>query len=316
MSFPSAGRVLHGVFPGGSNGDETAISASSLHAYEAAVGRRVGYVYFSSEWGSSTAFPHQNVAFVTGRGAVPVVRLMLRSTTDEDVPEPKYSLEKIAGGSFDELLLRWAKGAAATPFIVVDYGVEQNGSWFSWNGAFHNNSADVFVRAYRHIHEVMRRVAPNLLFAFHVNDQDSPDEGWNHFENYYPGDEFVDWVGFSAYGSVAPAEAGGLLSDTLRTLLPRLSGMAPGKPIFAFETGVSKSCPALEARHHFERGKGAARWADDALTSLLASPAIAGFSWWNEAYPSASGYTDMRVQHQPEVAKVFRSRLANPRVSP
>ena len=41
---------------------------------------------------------------------------------------------------------------------------------------------------------------------------------WNKFENYYPGDEWIDWVGASVYGRQLPSDPEGVfvpLSDGL-----------------------------------------------------------------------------------------------------
>ena len=48
--------------------------------------------------------------------------------------------------------------------------------------------------------------AYNIRWVFHVDPWDEPVEEWNKFENYYPGDEWIDWVGASVYGRQLPSD--------------------------------------------------------------------------------------------------------------
>src|SRR5438270_457268 len=71
----------------------------------------------------------------------------------------------------------------------------------------YNGGLDVgpgtFKRAYRHIVELMRsRKATNITWALHYNSENFPGtDPRNRPVAYYPGDDLVDWVGISAYGS-------------------------------------------------------------------------------------------------------------------
>jgi hypothetical protein len=159
--------------------------------------------------------------------------------------------------------------------------------------------------------EVIRsRGATNLTWVFHVNDDDVPSEDWNRFENYYPGADVVDWVGLSCYGATTPmTEEWPRFVDGMDRTVPRLEALAPGKPVFVFEFGVTAGNPRGDP----------AQWADEALLLLLTNrwPSVKGFSWWNERWQNddnAAHDTDMRVQTVPGLAAAFRARLANPNV--
>ena len=45
---PTAGHLLHGVFPGGKTGEEDDLTPRDVDIYENTVGRRVSWVYFSN----------------------------------------------------------------------------------------------------------------------------------------------------------------------------------------------------------------------------------------------------------------------------
>ncbi len=92
-------------------------------------------------------------------------------------------------------------------------------------------------------------------------------------------------------------------------LVPRLTAMAPEKPAFVFEFGVSAGNHLCDA----------AVWADQALAALLSDrwTAVRGFSWWNERWQNdddPAHDSDMQVQAVPGLAEVFRARLATPKV--
>ncbi len=164
LLVPAAGSLYHGVLPAGTTSD---ISPESLDAYERAVGRDVAWVYSDDEWIRSRAFPLQTVSWIRDRGAVPFVRLMMRSQKVPLVTDPTFTLERILAGEFDGDLAAWAEGARnfGTP-LVVEYGTEVNG------------------------------------WALHYNSENFPGtDPRNRPVPYYPGDDLVDWVGISAYGS-------------------------------------------------------------------------------------------------------------------
>ena len=46
--------------------------------------------------------------------------------------------------------------------------------------------------------------ADNLQWVWHVNWLDEPEAKWNPFENYFPGENYCDWVALSAYGPTTP----------------------------------------------------------------------------------------------------------------
>jgi hypothetical protein len=143
-----------------------------------------------------------------------------------------------------------------------------------------------------------------VTWVFHVNGDDDPAEPWNAFENYWPGDDVVDWVGVSVYGAQTPLDTDWpLFADGMDAAVPRLVARAPGKPIFVFEFGVTAGDPLGDP----------AVWADDALSDLLADRwPLRGFSWWNETWQNddvAAHDTDMRVQTVTGLSDVFQSHL-------
>jgi hypothetical protein len=144
--------------------------------------------------------------------------------------------------------------------------------------------------------------------VWHVNWDDEPDEDWNHFENYYPGDDVVDWLGVSCYGALTPQDKDEVtpLETEMNAAYPRLAALAAHKPIMLLEFGETAGNPKSAPED----------WAQEALDHLLAHrwPRVRGFSWWNEHWENDDNPahdTTMRVQDIPALATVWRDSLAN-----
>lgn len=312
-ALPAAALGLaHGVFVASPDQPEDAVPESQLAAYVQSVGRDVAFVYFTNNWFRSRAFPAAVVHRVRARGAVPIIRLMLRSS-DEAAhgPDPVYSPARIVSGALDADLRAWARQAAAEGGpLYVEYGTEVNGDWFAWNAAHNGREAGaaLFVQAYRHIVNVFRAAgANNVRWVFHVASADDPQTPWNRFERYYPGGDVISVLGVSAYGAQTPNEKPiATLRAQLDAVLPRLEALAPGKPVLLLEFGsVAGAQPPPE------------RWAEAALADLTAGrwPALRGFAWWNSAWPNGANpahFSELRVERQPALAAVFRRSLGHP----
>jgi hypothetical protein len=315
VEVPGPGLLYHGVYPGGASGEEDDVTPGTLDAYEAAAGRRVAWVYFSHEWFRDRRFPAATAGWIRDRGAVPFVRLMLRRDADLDHADPAFGPSAILAGGFDADLRAWGDAARAFAWpVVVEWGTEANGRWFPWNGAWNGGPGEGprrFREAFRRIVGIVRgQGAENVTWVFHVNHEDEPEVAWNRLEEYYPGDDVVDWVAVSVYGTQTPLdEEGSDFATRLDVVVSRLLRLAPSKPIVVAELGTAAGHPRTDA----------AAWADAALSSLLSGrwPSVRGFSWWNERFANDEDPrhdTEMRVQAVPRLERVFRERLSDERV--
>jgi hypothetical protein len=308
LTLPPAGTYYHGVYPGGQSGTEDDLTPNDVTSYEQSVGTKVAWVYFSNNWYVSSLFPLKTVTWIREGGAVPFIRLMLRSSADNPTPDPRYTLDAILAGQFDAELNAWGQAAKrfGTP-LIVEWGTEMNGSWFAWNASWNDpeTGAEKFRLAYRHIVETMRaQGATNITWVFHANGDDDPDQSWNALETYYPGDDVVDWLGVSLYSAQTPQDTyWTTFSEQLDAVMPRLTALTD-KPVFVLEFGATKNNPLGDQ----------AVWADEALSTLFSNryPSIKGFSWWNEHWQNddnPNNDTTMRVQDNQVLAEIFKKHL-------
>ncbi len=317
IPLPPPGNLYHGVYPGGISGEESDLTLNDLRSYESAAGKSAAWVYFSHNWYESREFPLETVTWIREAGSIPYIRLMLRSSSEQGLPEPVYFPQAIMDGEFDTDLKNWCVSARdfGTP-ILAEYGTEVNGEWFSWNGVWNGagetagygdpNEADGperFRDAYRRIIGVCRTAGTeNITWVFHLNAGDFPQEDWNRFENYYPGDDWIDWIGISFYGAQTPQDddweefrAG------MDEVYPRVDALTGGKPIFIAEFGVTKNNPLGDQ----------ADWARAALEDITSFrwQRVIGFSWWNEMWQNdddPAHDTTMRLQDNPQLIAVFQ----------
>jgi hypothetical protein len=317
MPLPPQGYLYHGVYPGGKSGEESDINIQDLQTYQQAAGKSVAWVYFSHNWYESRLFPVQTASWIRAKGSVPYIRLMLRSSAEMEVAEPLFTLQAILDGKFDHDLHQWCADAGqfSTP-LLVEYGTEVNGRWFSWNGVWNGggnragygdptqpDGPERFRDVYRHIIQICREAqASNIKWIFHLNVDDWPEDSWNHFENYYPGDEWIDWIGLSLYAAQSPLDD--YWNDfrvKFDEVYPRIIALAPQKPLILAEFGAPKNNPLGDQ----------AEWARSALIDLttLHWNNLIGFSWWNESWQNDDNPahdTTMRLQDNPQLGEVFR----------
>lgn len=313
---PPAGKLYQGLYfdEPAANHDPTEhdVTAENVARFEQRLGTKTVWIFFSDNWCESRRFPRATCEWIRALGKAPYVRLMLRSDLEQNHAEKTFTLADILAGKFDDDLKAWAREAKAfgSP-ILIEWGTEPNGEWFSWNGKWNGGATEGprrFVAAYRHIFDLMRgEGAANLQWIWHVNWFDEPETKWNRFENYYPGDDYCDWVALSAYGPLTPMATDGTESFRFKMseAYPRLMKLAPSKPILIAEFGCDIHHPKVDA----------SEWAKDALEDLFSGrwPSVIGFCWWNESWENDDNRkhnTDMNILHDAGLTNVFRDQLA------
>jgi hypothetical protein len=305
---PATG-LYHAAMPSLLDGDvgSEATAIERVRSFERLADRRLAWVYFSDNWFDGISFPTEAVKAVREAGAMPFIRLMPRSSWEERKADPRYPLARIAEGDFDEDLRRWARSARDTRLpMLVDFAPEMNGDWFQWSGMYaggEKGGPEAYRAAFRHVVEVFRgEGAGNVGFAFHPNVRSAPDEPWNDLTKYYPGDDYVDWIGVSAYGGVLPGFDWEPLRHALDEVYPKLAGLSPTDPIAILETGVIE-----------EEGKDKAAWIRAAYRALRSGryPRVKAAVWWHERWTNQDDRpSDVRIDSDAAATAAYRKAVA------
>ncbi len=251
LSSPQNG-VYHGAFPD-FGGEESRVTEQRISNYETLISKKIAWAYFSDNWLDNLSFPYDEVTTIHNAGSVPFIRMMARSDFGESGADPTYTMQRIIDGDFDTKLIAWALEAKNIEYpLLVEFGTEANGNWFPWNGEFNGGETtdnygddtladgpERFRDAYRHIIDIFNANGViNITWFFHIDAYSEPDVTWNRFENYYPGDAYIDWIGLSAYGPQHPTEELIPFTEIVDQVYPRLLGF--NKPIAILEFAITE----------------------------------------------------------------------------
>jgi beta-mannanase len=314
-------------------GSEDNVTAKKILDYEKMIGKKIVWAYFSNNWGSGIKFPEKSVRIIHSLGVVPFIRMMPRTTFTEDKQDPNFTLQSIIDGKFDSNLTKWAMDAKRVGIpLMVEFGTEVNGHWFPWSGIQNGggitnkygnptfpDGPERFRDAYRHIIDLFRKEGvTNITWCFHVYpplDVGKPgilDQPWNAIKNYYPGDNYIDWIGISVYGSFDRGADWESFSGILDNAYPQLAAISSKKPLAVFEFGV------LEDPLQGNKSK----WIQDALQSIENGryPRIKAISYWDEKWndcvivclPKLNGEIDLRLNSSTSSLDTYRKIISSP----
>ena len=206
---------------------------------------------------------------------------------------PKVGAKHIAEGNFDDYFLKYFQdsidpeklGGIGDPIFFRPLN-EFNSTWVEWGLDPYN-----FRRAWRRMYNIAEQVgaAQKHVFVWAPNHRSYPDEPWNNMDEYYPGDNYVDWVGLSAY----PPSLRFVGTEEARYPRARLKEFydlyADRKPLMIAEGGFSNTTdPVLWVREWFESIK------ND-------YPAIKAFIWEN--------HNDRVIQSSPEALELYKELI-------
>ncbi len=211
------------------------------------------------EYGSRGSFPNEKLLnYLDSKNITPVIFLAPVGrgiSKGENKPDEaiKYSNNSIANGSFDTFFDNFAASASAygKP-VVVRYAWEMNGTWFPWspyslngNGKTYydmGNTPENYVSAWRHVYSKIKSKAPNVLFYWCFNEVKGVND---YLARFYPGNNYVDFVGFDSYNTYPLGGNNLTLSEEYKGSIEATRQIVSGsttklstKPIVVGETGL------------------------------------------------------------------------------
>jgi hypothetical protein len=239
-SAGSAGAVTFGVH---TPSDPLLGTTTQIDQLQQDTGRAIAVVSWFQSWGGEpwVSQPHRHVfQAVTAGGRLPLVTW--EPWRPGDGPwQPRFSLQRIVDGEFDEYILRWARGLrdVGAPVYLRPMH-EMNGNWYPWSGTVNGNSAALYTQAWARMHAIFDlQGASNVKWVFSPINEDWPMDAGNRFERYYPGDDLVDVLALDGYnwGATKP-RFGGWRSfrKTFASAYKRLARLGP-QPIWIAEVG-------------------------------------------------------------------------------
>lgn len=235
--FISDRKVYLGAWVGGFwDNDKKQLHTEKLTEFEKTIGKKVAIASFYRGW-AEIEDPKliDDLKEISSNGWTPM--LSANPYFFDDCIHKTDSLYKtIASGDCDNVLKsisRNFKSYGNTIFfrfaweaniVDVDWGVQRVGS-----------TPQDFVNAWRHFYEIMQDEQVNnvvWVLAFNTNKHDSI-----AYDQLYPGDEYVDWLGIDGYnwGETQSWSGWQSFSSVFHRSYTELTAMAPDKPLMISE---------------------------------------------------------------------------------
>ena len=316
LVLPKSGIYTGAYMDFGESEDD--VTLEKILRFEEAVGKRQAIIASSSYWGQQS-FPVKNLGIIHRHGAMPLIFWSpWDKPYDQNRGPDRFGLDNILAGKCDSYIDSWADSAREfnAPFFVC-WGLEMNGAWFPWSGYFYRDKkisdpsksyaagVEKFIRTYRYVVDRVRaRGARNILWVYHVNNYSYPTDSWNALEKYYPGDDYVDWLGMSAYGQQFQDDPWVFFHDTVDYPYSLLAAMHPTKPIMMAEWGIGEFPPSSRKSD----------WIREALHSFARDyPRLKIAIFWHERWPNADGsYSNLRADSSLDSLRQFRTGISDP----
>jgi hypothetical protein len=152
-----------------------------------------------------------------------------RDPSGDPVNQPNYTLKNIASGKHDDRIRALASQLRSYGGVVYFRPMsEMNGDWASWSGTKNGNVPSDYI---------VQEGATNVKFVWSPNNRSYPSTATNDLKVYFPGDNYVDYVGISGYNQGKPEESFEKVFGLTYDKISRLSR----KPFIISETATYDS---------------------------------------------------------------------------
>ncbi len=302
-------------------GVEDQVSLEAIEAFEKMVGKHQAIIASSSFWGEQS-FPMDNLKLIWRHGSVPLVFWSPWDRPYEQRKGPdRFSLNSILAGHWNRYIDDWADQARTfgKP-MIVSFCNEMNGDWFPWSGIYYGGGKkleskagaprrwegpETFKRAYRYVvNRVRDRGARNIQWLFQTNNYSFPLDTWNLAPAYYPGSDYVDWLGLSVYGKQFGDEPWVDFWPLVDWPYQEIARLDPHKPIMIAEWATAE----------FPQAGDKAEWIREAFGIMRDKlPRVKAEVYWHERWQNEDeSYSNLRVNSSPEALAAYRKAVADP----
>ncbi|MFL6288396.1 MAG: glycoside hydrolase family 26 protein [Actinomycetes bacterium] len=257
--------------------------------------------------GWDQAFRPDAVISCWEQGALPMLTWESHGNgpVDSRPPDQDFALHRIITGKYDHYIDSFARDVKKTGMpLVIRLDHEMNGNWYPWSEDQSYNSPGEYVEMWRHVVDRFRAVGADKYVIWLWAPTRVDNISHQTIAQYYPGDDYVDWVGMSGYQRSATSQA--TFDITFGKTLNLLRALT-AKPIYLAEIGATES------------GGLKAQWIESLFDNLPQNPDIIGFSWFNIAVTSGGGSAavtnDWRINSSGPSILAFKQGIARARYS-
>jgi beta-mannanase len=278
-----------------------------------ALGHKLSGQLYYHAWGAP--FGPQTFTTNAKNGQITMPTWEFVPSFEVDDPNILHPLGAILEGEYDKYIRQFARDAAEFKRpLLLRWGHEMNGDWYAWSGKRNGGPAtdqfgdsqkadgpERFVAAYRYLHKLFdEEKATNVLWVWCPNvAMTGPlGEPWNAIANYYPGDEYVDWLCMDGYnwGTSQNWSHWQTFDSVYQPTYRQLQALNASKPMMIGEFASS------------EKGGDKAAWIADMFKRIpSAYPQIRMVFWFN-----LNKETDWRMNSSEASLQAVRQGFADP----
>lgn len=139
----------------------------------------------------------------------------------------------------------------------------------------------------------------------HLDSEKNPSASWNDAKYYYPGDDYIDWVGLSVFGRQLPQNQWLLFPAQLKKFMPEVEEMTKTRPLMISEFAVIEdaSDPLRKAE-----------WLKQAMQSISRGlfPRVKAVTYWNSPGWLTNGKANFKIDSSPEALQAFQDEIMQP----
>ncbi|MCL4425333.1 MAG: stalk domain-containing protein [Firmicutes bacterium] len=243
-------------------------------------------------WGQPLPFTH----FQRARAAGVALQLAVQPLLGLDTVRDNYYLKE------------FVRSIAATGVpVFIRFAGEMNGDWVRWGG----NPA-LYKEKFRLVAKAIHAGASNAVMVWAPND--FPEK---NMDDYYPGDDAVDWIGVSSYSTYethSDPEGKEDRTSQLDRFADAYQRYSPKKPFMLAETGIS--------HHNYRLDKEIKDWALAQMRRYYAAlprlyPRVKAIFWYdvdegNLIQETGRLKNNYLLSRDQDILSTYRSMIADP----
>jgi hypothetical protein len=269
-------------------GAYTGWQENDLLTLESQIGKVANIRAIFTHWGNEKSFPLY-LSKVT-KDKILLIFWEPSDYNNTSLLQPLFSYDTILAGNWDSYIKTFANDAKlyGGQVIIVPFS-EMNGNWNPWSGTIGVNTPEKHIAAYQYIRKFFNGIS-NVKFGWAPNHDSVPNTAGNQLEKYYPGDQYVDYVGVDGF-NFSKNNSWNTFDQIFSSTISKLKIYNKPIYIFSFASGGS--------------GVQKASWITDALTVQIPKYSeIKGWVWFNERKEE-----DWRIWSDQTVLKAFKDAL-------
>lgn len=291
----------------GAYDNNTAESYESVVSLEDSLKIKLPVIQLYTAWGSKKeqVFPLLRAQAIYDLGSIPMITWepWLNDFDKEKYPVNisldnvnRGGMKEVSNGKYDEYINEWAIDAKEfNAPLFIRFGHEMNDPYrYPWGPQY--NKPEEFIAAWKHVVDRFRKIgANNVIWIW------SPHPAYTTYEQYYPGNNYVDWIGVGTlnYGTVETWSKWWSFKDIFNAFYSKISTY--DKPMMISEFGS------------LEVGGDRTKWYKEAFDSFpYKYPSVKAIIFYNNSSDNTTSYKtfDWSITKDQQVTAAIRRSIA------